>query len=203
MSLWGTRFCCGVFCKWWIGRRNCVFQSPKRVQSVLDFKAQNSSSNLRICWYLRFRSFLRFRRKRELLLQRAFWISFRHARNRFFLLKILPKTSWFQIFFLLVNSLRARMVLSGWECQALLTTFGKNELLNHMVLRWKGWLHGWGGEGRVFMRMGLWLEEVLRKWTTLVSSKRSCQEGLQRALSSRFITSLESFLFFHMKWGPL
>lgn len=63
--------------------------------------------------YSRFRSFSRFRRKRKLLLQKAFWIPFRHARNHFFLLKILLKTSRFQIFILLVNSLRARMVLLG------------------------------------------------------------------------------------------
>lgn len=36
-----------------------------------------------------------------------------------------------------------------------------------------------------------------------MSLKRSCHEGVQRALSRHFMTSLKSLLFIQVNWGPL
>ena len=55
----------------------------------------------------------------------------------------------------------------------------------------------------MFRRMGWWLEKVFGRWVTMVSLNKSCHEGVQSALSRRFMVKLESLLFDHVKRGPL
>ena len=72
--------------------------------------------------------------------------------------------------------------------------FRMEGLLNHIVSSQKGRLSPFEVEGKVSMRIGWWLDKVLGRWKTFVASNRSCQSGLHRALSRRFMTSLESLL---------
>ena len=117
------------------------------------------------------------------------------CQNPFFLVEILPKALRFHILARLVKVWIAKEISLGWARHESLMMPRKEVSVNQMVLRRKGHWPYLKGSGFVLTRIGCWLEEVLGRWRTFVSSKRSFQWELARTLSRRFIIRLVSLLF--------
>ena len=114
----------------------------------------------------------------------ALWAPSNLAIICFFLTKMLPKTSLFQIWALRVNLLTAPTWLSSIPAQDSLTIAGKSLWLNHMGWNLKGRFAEETKFGHSLSKSGQWLELTLARWVTFASGKEVFQSGLAQTLSS-------------------
>ena len=173
--------------------QKAVFLSPRICQSILDLRAQNSSSWLRIVVYSRDNSFSREIKKVEGLTANAFWRPSILARIFLFLANKFLKTSLFQ---LEARVLKDEMAWFGEQSQASSTTQQNLGWLSHIFSKWKGLSSRELKLSESLRSMGQWSELILGRWVTLASRKRRFQAGLAQQLSNRFWIKSETSLQF-------
>ena len=173
--------------------QKAVFLSPRICQSILDLRAQNYSSWLRIVVYSKDNSFSREIKKAEGLTTNAFWRPSILARIFLFLTNKFLKTSLFQ---LEARVLKDEMAWFGEQSQASSTTWQNPRWLSHIFSKRKG-LSSWELKLSESLRSrGKWSELILGRWVTLASRKRRFQAGLAQQWSNHCWIKSETSLQF-------